>query len=66
LGCALVYIRAQWEVRGIAFADDVLYLHQDRDYLELATLQIGYYLQSLRLTLSLEKCEFTPKQEIQF
>jgi hypothetical protein len=63
---ALAYIRAHWEVRAIAFADDVLYMHQDRDYLELSTLKIGYYLQSLGWTLSLEKCEFTPKQEIKF
>jgi hypothetical protein len=60
----MTYIRVHWEVPGISFADDVVYLHQDRDYLELATLQVGFYLQSLGWTLSLAKCEFTPKQEI--
>jgi hypothetical protein len=33
LGYAMAYIRAHWEVRVIAYMDDVLYLHQDREYL---------------------------------
>jgi hypothetical protein len=66
LGYALAYIRVHWEVRAIAYMDDILYLHQSRVYLELATLQIGFYLQSLGWTLSLAKCEFTPKQEVRF
>jgi hypothetical protein len=65
-GYALAYIRVYWEVRAVAYMDDVLYLHQSRVYLELATLQIGFYLQSLGWTFSLAKCEFTPKQEIRF
>jgi hypothetical protein len=46
--------------------DDLLILHQDRDSLEPYTLQIAVYLQYLGWTLSLDKCEFTPKQEITF
>jgi hypothetical protein len=46
--------------------DDLLLLHPDPAYLRLATLQIAVYLQSLGWTLSLAKCEFTPKQEITF
>jgi hypothetical protein len=62
----MAYIRAHWQVRIIAYMDDVLLLHQDRNYLELATLQIGYYLQCLGWTLNLDKCELTPQQEIVF
>jgi hypothetical protein len=66
LGYALAYIRAHWEVRLVAYMDDILLLHQNREYLQLATLQIATYLQCLGWTLSLEKCEFTPKQDIAF
>jgi hypothetical protein len=47
LGYALTYIRVHWSVRITAFIDDVLILHQDKEYLELATLQIAVFLQSL-------------------
>jgi hypothetical protein len=46
--------------------DDLLLLHQDRDYLERSTLQIGVYLQCLGWTLSTKKCEFTPAHTIRF
>jgi hypothetical protein len=51
LGYALAYFPVHWEVRAIAYMDDVPYLHQSRVYLELATPQIGFYLQSLGWTL---------------
>jgi hypothetical protein len=38
------YVRVNWEVRVIAHMDDVLYLHQSREHLELATSQIGFHL----------------------
>jgi hypothetical protein len=41
------YIRMYWEVRIVAYMDDIFLLHQDRSYLELATLQVATYLQSL-------------------
>jgi hypothetical protein len=62
----LAYIRMHWEVRLVAYIDDLLLLHQDPSYLLLATQQIAVYLQSLGWTLSLGKREFTPKQEIVF
>ena len=46
--------------------DDILLLHQDKQTLELCTWQIAAYLQYLGWTLALDKCEFTPKQEIKF
>jgi hypothetical protein len=46
--------------------DDLLMMHQDKDKLELESLQICAYLSSLGWTLSLAKCELTPSMEIQF
>jgi hypothetical protein len=37
LGYAMACIRVHWEMRITAFIDDVLLLHQEVDYLELAT-----------------------------
>jgi hypothetical protein len=66
LSFAIMFIRANWNVRIIAYMDDILLLHQDPHYLRVATLQIVIYLQSLGWTMSLSKCELIPKQEITF
>jgi hypothetical protein len=66
LSCAMAYIRVHWEVRIVMYMDGILLLHQDKAYLELATLQIAIYLRSLGWTLSMEKCEFTPAQVVKF
>jgi hypothetical protein len=66
LGYALRYIRAHWEVRVIAYMDDILLLHQDPVVLERSTLQIAVYLGELGWTLSTKKCEFTPKQVVKY
>ena len=66
LSYPLNYIRAHWKVRIVVYMDDFLMLHQDREYLRLATLQIATYLSCLGWTLSLEKCEFTPVKAIKF
>jgi ribonuclease HI len=66
LGYGLAYIRVHWKVRIIAYMDDILLLHQDREYLQLATLQIAVYLENLGWTLSAEKCELEPSQEITY
>ena len=66
LGYALKYIRAHWDIRIVAYMDDLLLLHQDRDHLQLCTLQIAAFLQFLGWTLSVRKCEFIPAHEITF
>jgi hypothetical protein len=66
LGYAMAYIRVHWRVRIIAYMDDVLLLHQETEYLELATLQIAVYLQSLGWTLNAEKCELSPSPQITY
>jgi hypothetical protein len=64
LSYAMTYVRTHWTVRICPNMDDILILHQDREYLQLATLQIAVYLQTLGWTLALDKCEFTPAREI--
>jgi hypothetical protein len=66
LGYAIRYIRTHWDIRIIAYKDDLLLLHQDKEHLALCTLQIAAYLSSLGWTISIKKCEFTPTQEIDF
>jgi hypothetical protein len=66
LGFGLKYVRANWKVRVISYMDDILLLHQNKDTLELATLQIALYLRCLRWTLSPKKCEFIPAPVIKF
>ena len=44
LGYAVKYIRANWEVRMVAYMDDLLFLHQDPTKLEIYTFQIAAYL----------------------
>jgi hypothetical protein len=66
LSHAMAYTRIHREVRIVAYMDDILLLHQDKVYLELATLQIAIYPRSLGWTLSMEKCEFTPAPAITF
>jgi hypothetical protein len=66
LGYAIAYIRANWDVRIVAYMDDILLMHQDPKQLELATWQIAAYLRYLGWTLSNDKCEFTPSQKIRF
>ena len=58
------YIRAHWDIRIVQYMDDLLLLHQDPRKLQLYTLQIAAYLQSLGWTLSLKKCALTPAQTV--
>jgi ribonuclease HI len=60
------FIRENWKVRIVIYMDDILILHQDKEYLRISTLQIVEFLQFLGLTVNSEKSELTPKQEIVF
>jgi hypothetical protein len=44
---AMAHIRIHWEVRIVVYMDDIFLLHQGKTYLELATLKIAIYLQSV-------------------
>jgi ribonuclease HI len=62
----LRYIREKWKIRWIGYMDDLLFLHEDRAELEHVTMEIAKYLEWLSWILSVDKCEFSPKQEICF
>jgi hypothetical protein len=62
----ITYIRNTWKVRLIVYMDDILILHQDPTFLQVATFQIVEYLQYLGLTVNVEKSELVPKQQIIF
>jgi hypothetical protein len=47
LAYPLKYIREHWDVRIVAYMNDILLQHQDKPKLELATWQIAAYLSSL-------------------
>jgi hypothetical protein len=65
-GYAIRFIRSHWDIRVVQYMDDLLLMHQDRAKLELYTLQIAAFLQSLGWTLSLKKCQFTPSLTAEF
>jgi hypothetical protein len=56
LGYAIRFIRANWDIRIVAYMDDLLLMHQDKEKVELYTFQIAAYLQCLGWTISIEKC----------
>jgi hypothetical protein len=66
LSYPIAFIRRHWRVRILAYMDDIILLHQDPQYLRIATLQIAIYLQSLGWTINLRKSELTPSQTIDF
>jgi hypothetical protein len=66
LSYTISFIRVNWSVRVVAHMDDSLLLHQSKDHLQLAILQIGFYLQSQGWTLSLAKCEVSPSRQTVF
>jgi hypothetical protein len=66
LGFGVRWVRQHWRVRMVVYMDDILILHQDRAYLELATAQICVYLQSLGWTFALDKCVFTAEHVVTY
>ena len=66
LGYAIRYIRANWDIRIVAYMDVLLLMHQDREKCQLYTLQIAAFLQHLGWTLSIKKCSLLPSQSIEF
>jgi hypothetical protein len=62
----LTEVRKRSEVRIINYSDDLLLLHQDPVILKEQTLAIMEILKEFGLTISMNKCELEPKQEIIF
>jgi hypothetical protein len=64
LSYAIAFIRQNWEARILTYMDHIIILHQNKDYLAIATLQIAICLQKLGWTVNLKKSELTPSQTI--
>ena len=66
LSFAIRFARINWDLRIVAYMDDILLLHQDPVYLQTATLQLAIFLEQLGWTINREKSEFFPKRQITF
>jgi hypothetical protein len=63
MACAMNAIRTRWEVIGLAYLDDLLFLHKDQDYLRMVMVKIIKLLRWLGWVINEEKCEMEPKQK---
>ncbi|KAA6330197.1 MAG: putative Transposon Ty3-G Gag-Pol polyprotein, partial [Streblomastix strix] len=62
----LTEIRKRTDIRIINYSDDLLLLHQDKNWLFYQTQHIINTLEHISWTIALNKCQLTPKQEINF
>ncbi|KAA6369117.1 MAG: putative Transposon Ty3-G Gag-Pol polyprotein, partial [Streblomastix strix] len=62
----LTEIRKRTDIRIINYSDDLLLLHQDKNWLFYQTQYIINTLEHFGWTIALNKCQLTPKQEIDF
>jgi ribonuclease HI len=58
--------RERWSARMVAYMDDILLLFRDQETARTQPLEIAAFLQEMGWTLSEEKCEMEPTQEITF
>jgi hypothetical protein len=58
----MCHIREKWNIRGVVYLDDLLFLHQDQEELQRVTGEILLYLDSLGWTVNEKKSELTPRQ----
>jgi ribonuclease HI len=63
---AIQAARERWGVKMVAYMDDILLLFNDQETARTQTQEIAAFLQRLGWTLSEEKCEMEPTQEIAF
>jgi hypothetical protein len=66
MACAMNAIRARWNVIALAYLDDLLFLHADRDYLRTATVEIMKFLRWLGWVWNEEKTQMEPQQEFEW
>ncbi|KAA6380346.1 MAG: putative Transposon Ty3-I Gag-Pol polyprotein [Streblomastix strix] len=59
-------IRKRTDIRIINYSDDLLLLHQDKNWLFYQTQYIINTLEHFGWTIALNKCQLIPKQEIDF
>jgi hypothetical protein len=60
LAPVIAEVRKRYNCKILAYADDILLLHQDRSVLQAQTLQIKTFLESFGWIISDEKSSFNP------
>jgi ribonuclease HI len=63
---AITAVRTRWNVRMTFYMDDTMLLFEEREKAVRETVEIAAYLEQLGWTLSREKCQFEPTQDIEF
>ncbi|KAH7829061.1 putative Reverse transcriptase (RNA-dependent DNA polymerase) [Monocercomonoides exilis] len=59
-------IRRKWDVRVVAYLDDLLFLHQDQEVLKKIIQEIISFLESLGLLINKKKCNLIPSSQFSF
>ncbi|KAH7822983.1 putative Reverse transcriptase (RNA-dependent DNA polymerase) [Monocercomonoides exilis] len=59
-------IKERWNVRVIAYLDDMIILHQDKEYLERKRSQMILFLESLGLIVHKDKCQLKPTKRFTY
>jgi ribonuclease HI len=63
---AVTAVRERWRARMTFYMDDSLLLFPDKETAEQQTREIATFFMDLGWTLSEEKCQYTPTQQIEF
>jgi hypothetical protein len=59
-------IRDIWNVRAVIYLDDLLLLHQDKNYLEQIVGEISQYLSYLGWSVNTEKSHLVPSKQFEY
>ncbi|KAH7832123.1 putative Reverse transcriptase (RNA-dependent DNA polymerase) [Monocercomonoides exilis] len=62
----MIQERKRWRVRCVTYLDDILQLHQYRNYLRAATKVIEEWLGQLGLLVNMEKSKLQPKRHFDY
>lgn len=62
----MTYIKEELGVRGVAYCDDLIFLHQDKEALLSMVGKIVFILEAFGFKISKEKSVLIPKQEVEF
>jgi hypothetical protein len=55
-----------WNVRAVIYLDDLLLLHQDKDYLQQIGEEISQYLSYLGWSVNIEKSHLIPSKQFEY
>ncbi|KAA6388344.1 MAG: hypothetical protein EZS28_016130 [Streblomastix strix] len=62
LSIAIRSIRQKWNIKINNYIDDIVLLHQDKDYLKRTTQEIIAFLQNLGFKIQFKKCHLYPSR----